>query len=505
LLTGKKLTSCSYFADIELYSYADFDAFERVYELEKNGIKYISADLPDGTSDIEFKIAFSFTSGDKAKKYLESTPKSYSQIRENAKQAWQHALSAIDVVGGEKEKRIFYSCLYNAQKKPVDISHENFLTSSETMYADIATMWDMYKTELPLMALLHPGKYRDFINGLLSIAEANEGRFPVCVLLERRLDRNDIQARSLAHSLIMTAYSYKIEGINYRKALELMIKDLERTDLKDMRNTHLLDIADASCFTAQLAGALGEIGIYERFIQKSKIWLDAFDIKSGMLRNGEDVPYYEGSYWNYSFRLSPYIKDRIDLCGEQKFGELLDFFFGFGRKKIKQFRKPTPGVVFNKYADNHPSFEGINNEPDFETPYNYTFINKHSRVCEIVRSAMNSCYDDTAAGLPGNDDSGALSSWYVFNAVGLFPMAGTDIFFIGSPVMEKATLHLEKDFTVLTHDNSKKNIYIKKVLLNGKELDRLYLFHSEIDAGGTLELFLTSQPSDNFENKGLIV
>lgn len=497
VLAGKKITVCSYFLDIELYAYADFTDFERIYEFEKNEIKYIAAELPDGTRDIEFKIAFSFTSGDKAKKYLENSPKNYSQMKANAQEVWKKALSAIDVEGGEKEKRIFYSCLYNAQKKPVDISHENFLTSSETMYTDIATMWDMYKTELPLMALLYPEKYRDFINGLLSIAEENEGRFPVCVLLERRLDRNDIQARSLAHSLIMTAYSYKIEGINYRKALELMIKDLERTDLKSMRNTHLLDIADASCFTAQLAGALGEIGIYEKFIQKSKIWLDAFDKKSGMLRNGDDVPYYEGTYWNYSFRLSPYIADRIALCGEQKFTELLDIFFGYSRKAIKQYRKPTPDHILGKYAESHPSFEGINNEPDFETPYNYIFINRHDRVCEIVRSAMNCCYDDTAAGLPGNDDSGALSSWYVFNAIGLFPMAGTDMFFIGSPVMNKATLHLKNDFTVSAHNNSKENIYVEKMLLNGKKLDRLYLFQSEIAAGGILELFMASQPSEN--------
>ena len=126
-------------------------------------------------------------------------------------------------------------------------------------------------------------------------------------------------------------------------------------------------------------------------------------------------------------------------------------------------------------------------------------------MCEIVRSAMSSCYDDTAAGLPGNDDSGALSSWYVFNAVGLFPMAGTDIFFIGSPVMDKATLHLKNDFTVIAHNNSKDNIYVEKALINGSGLDRLYLFHSEIAAGGTLELFMAAAPSDKLSGKGLII
>lgn len=504
-LDGKKMSTCSYYDEIELYAYADLSAFERVYKMEEDGVKYIAAELPEGANEIEFRMSFSFTSAQNAEKYLAESPQSYVEMRSKAQEIWQQALELIDARGGEKEKRIFYSCLYNAQKKPVDISHENFLTDSETMYTEIATMWDMYKTQLPLMALLHPERYRDFINGLLSIAEKEDGRFPVCILLERRLDRNAVQARSLAHSLIMTAYSYKIEGIDYARALGLMVRDLERTDLKDMRNTHLLDIADAACFTAKLAGALGELGIYDRLMQKSKIWLGAFDKASGMLRHGKDVPYYEGTYWNYSFRLSPYINERIGLCGEEKFAELLDYFFGYSREPVKQYRKPTPDHILGKYADKHPSFEGINNEPDFETPYNYALINRHGRVCEIVRSAMSSCYDDTAAGLPGNDDSGALTSWYVFNAIGLFPMAGTDIFFIGSPVMDKATLCLKNDFVVIAHNNSKDNIYVEKALFNGSGLERSYLFHSEIAAGGTLELFMTSEPCDNLSGKGLMI
>ncbi len=504
-LDGKKMSTCSYYDEIELYAYADLSAFERVYEAEDEGVKYIAAELPDGVNEIEFRMSFSFTSAQNAEKYLAESPQSYVEMRSKAQEIWQQALELIDARGGEKEKRIIYSCLYNAQKKPVDISHENFLTDSETMYTEIATMWDMYKTQLPLMALLHPERYRDFINGLLSIAEKEDGRFPVCILLERRLDRNAVQARSLAHSLIMTAYSYKIEGVDYARALGLMVRDLERTDLKDLRNTHLLDVADAACFTAKLAGALGELGIYDRLMQKSKIWLDAFDKASGMLRHGKDVPYYEGTYWNYSFRLSPYINERIGLCGEEKFAELLDSFFGYSREPVKQYRKPTPDHILGKYADKHPSFEGINNEPDFETPYNYALINRHGRVCEIVRSAMSSCYDDTAAGLPGNDDSGALTSWYVFNAIGLFPMAGTDIFFIGSPVMDKATLRLKNDFVVIAHNNSKDNIYVEKALFNGSGLERSYLFHSEIAAGGTLELFMTSEPCDNLSGKGLMI
>ena len=107
--------------------------------------------------------------------------------------------------------------------------------------------------------------------------------------------------------------------------------------------------------------------------------------------------------------------------------------------------------------------------------------------------------------MPGNDDSGALSSWYVFNAVGLFPMAGTDIFFVGSPAVDKATLHLKNDFTVIAQNNSKDNIYVERALLNGEEFERSYLYHSEIAAGGTLELFMTAVPTDKLSGKGLVL
>lgn len=492
-LEGKTLATRAQYAGIELFAYTRLDAFEKVYQTEIDSQPVVVARLPEGVREVELTVAFSFTAAANAERYYNNESQPFASAALDAANAWDTALNIVDCDGGEREKRLLYTCLYNAQKKPVDISHENFFNNADTMYTEIATMWDMYKTALPFLALFYPDRYRDLINGLLSLAEDQGGRFSVCVLLEKRLDRNAVQARSLAHNLIMTAYNYKIDGIDYRRALGLMVLDLERTDLKDTRNTHLLDLADACWFTASLAGALGELGIYERFTQRAKLWREAFDDKEGLLKHGEGYPYYEGTHWNYSFRLSPYIKDRIALCGTERFEALLDKFFGYTRTPVHQYRKPTPDHILAKYAETHPSFEGLNNEPDMETPYNYTFINRHDRVCEIVTSAMRACFDDNAGGLPGNDDSGALSSWYVFNAVGLFPMAGTDIFFIGSPRMPRSVLRLKNEFVVTVRGMSDEAIYVEKAVLNGKDLDRLHLFHSELVAGGELELTMTAR------------
>jgi len=104
-------------------------------------------------------------------------------------------------------------------------------------------------------------------------------------------------------------------------------------------------------------------------------------------------------------------------------------------------------------------------------------------------------FDLGRGGLPGNDDSGALTSWYVFNALGLFPMAGTDLFFIGSPKIDEAVLHLQRDFTVKVHNQKPGSIYVQKAVLNGRELPGMFLRHADLAAGGVLELTMCGRPA----------
>lgn len=492
-VSGLNAFSAAVFEFHELYACAEFDGFSKVAKVKKDGIEYISARLKEGGTEASFKISFSHTAADKAALYC-ADKTDFGGACESAANAWEESLSKIDVKADEKTQRLFYTCLYNAQKKPVDLSHENLITGTGPLYADIATFWDMYKTALPLMALLYPEKFAALINGLLGIAESEQGHFPVCVLLERKFDRCHMQARSLTHNLIMTARAYGIGGIDYKRALAHMVSDLERTDFTRSRNTHTLDLADAAYFTAKLAKELGEQAIYEKYAGRVASWKTAFDEETGLLKQGKDVDYYEGIFANYSFRLSPYIKQRIEMCGEDRFLEYLDRFFGYTRPPVKQYRRPTHDHILGKYAENRFSFEGLNNEPDMETPYNYIFAGRHDKLCEVVSSAMNCRYDSGESGLPGNDDSGALTSWYVFNAIGLFPMAGTDLFFIGSPKVDEAVLHLEHDFTVKTHNSGPGNIYVEKALLNGKKLDAMVITHMDLVQGGILELFMSPEP-----------
>jgi putative alpha-1,2-mannosidase len=141
-------------------------------------------------------------------------------------------------------------------------------------------------------------------------------------------------------------------------------------------------------------------------------------------------------------------------------------------------------------------FEGYNNEPDIETPYAYLYAGRADRTAEVVRAGMRTMFTTGRGGLPGNDDSGALSSCYVWNAVGLFPVAGQPRMLIGSPIVERACLQLGKrTFEVRTENNSDRNIYVESARLNGKRLDRTYLTMDEFTSGGSLTLTMSPHPN----------
>ncbi|MEM6279159.1 MAG: glycoside hydrolase domain-containing protein, partial [Verrucomicrobiota bacterium] len=240
------------------------------------------------------------------------------------------------------------------------------------------------------------------------------------------------------------------------------------------------DLAFANWCISQLAKRIGDQVIYDKSIPLSRYWVNAFDPDTGLL--SEDSDYYEGENWNYSFRFIHDMVGRIKLAGgEDRFVELLDLFFGF--------QDPEPGEVVHR-------FEGLNNEPDMESPYSYLFAGRHDRTAEVVRKVMRYQFTTGKGGLPGNDDSGGLSSWYVWSAIGVFPVTGLPIMLIGSPIFEKASLQLHGGhFTVTALNQATDHYYVQKAWLNGKPLDRCYLKLSEFSAEAELVLEMGPEPS----------
>jgi putative alpha-1,2-mannosidase len=223
-------------------------------------------------------------------------------------------------------------------------------------------------------------------------------------------------------------------------------------------------------------------------------WRNAFEAGTGLLR--ADSEYYEGTRWTYSFRPIPDMAARIAFAGgRERFTGLLDTFFGY-RDLADGSVDPEPDASSWQRLQRDDRFEGLNNESDIESPYAYLWVGRHDRTAEIVRAAMRSQFTNGPNGLPGNNDSGGLTSWYVWNALGLFPVSGRNLYLIGSPIVSEAAVPFRHGtLRVVADGNRDDAIYVREATLNDKPLDRAWLSISEVEQGGTLRLSMGTRPS----------
>ena len=168
------------------------------------------------------------------------------------------------------------------------------------------------------------------------------------------------------------------------------------------------------------------------------------------------------------------------LCGSKD-------VFGYGKAAVSQCDVPDRAGIIAERALHR--FDGANNEHDMESPYVYNYADRHDRTCEVVRSIMKYMFAEGTGGLPGNNDSGALSSWYVWNAMGLFPVSGQNTILIGSPIIENAVLNLSNGRT-LEISVSGDGINVQKAIFNGRELENFSLTVQELMTGGRLEMIM---------------
>ena len=452
---------------------------------------WFEAASPD--EPLEIRFGFSLHDKERPTEAIElNRHRSSTEIAAQASGIWESILSKIEIEGGSDTNReIFYSALYHATLKPGDFMDENpFSGEPGPFFFDLSTLWDLYKTQLPLLMTLWPELGADFVTFLKEVA-TREGTFPISYSMDNGPERFAKQATGLCHMILNDAHMRGIDG-DWDGVLSLLWK----TSLSGKGRggkfaefaknhvvqplSHTLDLAFANWCISQLAKRLGDQIIYDKSIPLADHWRNAFDEETGLL--SEDSDYYEGEYWNYSFRFLHDMVGRINLAGgEDRFVELLDLFFGF--------TEPDEGQTVH-------NFEGLNNEPDMESPYAYLFAGKHDRTAEIVRSVMRYQFTTGKGGLPGNDDSGGLSSWYVWSAIGLFPVTGMPIMLIGSPLFEKATLNLlGGPFTITALNQGPENYYVQRAWLNGKPLNRCYLKLTEFAAEAELTLEMGPEPN----------
>ncbi len=477
---------------------------------------------PKANRPVLMKIAISFVSIDQARRSLaaEIPAFDFSRVHAQALAAWNQALSTIDIYGETPEQaQTFYTALYHTMLMPTDRTGDNPLwQSAEPYYDDYYAIWDIFRTSGPLLTLIAPERQAAIVRALVDLYR-HEGWLPDA----RSGNYNGrTQGGSNAEFLLTDAYVKGLPGIDWKTALAAEIHDAEvspadhfkegRGGLPDWHKLGYVSIegsdrpgsvsmeyAADDFEIALLAKGLGDTADYEKYLARSANWKNLWDATfsaggfTGFIRPrhrdgawltpftamdhctwGGDT-FYEGNSWTYSFFVPQNVAGLIRaMGGPQTFVRRLDAFFA------------VPG----RYD--------VGNEPGFLTPYLYNWAGRPDKTDEHIRQIIAASYHAGPDGLPGNDDSGAMSSWYIFGQIGIFPNAGQPVYLIGSPAYPRTVLHLAggKDFIIEARNLSPANIYVTAASLDGKPLDRDWLRHSEIISGGRLVLTMSSAPGN---------
>ncbi|MFC0527673.1 glycoside hydrolase domain-containing protein [Phytohabitans kaempferiae] len=466
---------------------------------------------------VEVRLGFSLRGCEQARQNLERecwpAQPAFDGVRTATRARWADHIGRVRVEGGTPARRtVMATALYHSLIKPCFADDESPFWPTSGPYAfDICTMWDIYKTQLPLLAAIVPDRATDLLESLIRVCE-EEGNFPNGYRMARGADRFFRQASALAHTALADAHALGRSGVDWSWALVHMADDLRRLYGEDFFEqglvhpiSHTLDLAYAHHCTAQVARALNDHRLADDLERRARQWVNAFDPATGLLR---DSDFYEGGKWNYSFRLLHDMAARIALAGgDAEFVGMLDRFFGFGAAPVTQpGRRPSPAQMAAGYALDR--FEGLNNEPDMETPWAYHYAGRPDRTAQVVQAALTWQFGTGPGGLPGNDDSGALSSWYVWASLGLFPVAGQSLFLVNTPAFERAALRVgDGEFVIETSGHRETPIgadgidrdpparYVESATLDGKPLRASHLSAAVVHRGGRLHLRLGQRPT----------
>lgn len=487
---------------------------------------------------IRVKVGTSFTSIHQARKNREAEVPhwDFEQLRKTSKRAWEKELNKIQVSGGsEEEKEMFYTALYHTMMLPrvfsdTDGAYVGFGGSKKVYqaedfeyYADFS-MWDTYRAVHPLHTIINPERTADMIRSLLAKAEQG-GWLPIFPAWN---SYTSAMIGDHVISMIGDAWMKGIDGFDQELAYQVMRKNAfePNADLKSYRNgkgrralesylkyhyipledsvpdsfhqkeqvSRTLEYAYDDFVLSQVAKKLGKDEDYQALIKRAGNYRNVFDTTTGYVRgryaDGRWIEPFdpvaprasfitEGSPFQYSWYVPHDVDGLINLMGGQgKFIQKLDTFF-------------------------EKRYYWHGNEPGHQTVYLYAYAGAPWKTQMRVRDIIQEEYSAAPGGLSGNEDAGQMSAWLVFSMMGFYPVSpGIPCYVMGSPVFDQITIDVGegKDFIIRAQGNSPENRYIQAAMLNGEAMDRSYLWHKEIAAGG--ELLLKMGPEPNKEWAG---
>lgn len=437
------------------------------------------------------RVAYSTVSAEKARAAVHASTISFDEAAEVAYEIWNEHLAAFRLKTDDEDLKVkFYSNLYHSLIKPCDMKGETVLGVEGDTVTDFATFWDQYKTSLPLIFMCYPDMGKKMVAGIASISRTLE-KIP-CSFGLTDIFPCEEQAKMLGIYALCDAYHMGVDGATVALIEECLHRELAREDYESFlktghfeRYTHILDVTDACLCVAELTD---DAALKARLLTLAENWRNAYG-DDGLM--SEASPYYEGDRYTYSFRLQRNMMERIELAGgKEKFAARLDDFFGFGGESLSQITHLDADADIA--SCHYHRFQGFNNECDMETPYAYIYADRHDRLCEILHECVTRSFGTGREGLPGNNDSGGLSSLFVWNALGVFPVSGSGEFLIGAPQVDGAEILLSSGNTlrICTERPDPAMIYVDRVEWNGTPVEGFRITAREIMEGGVLRFYM---------------
>jgi predicted alpha-1,2-mannosidase len=479
---------------------------------------------------VTLKIGISFVSAEGAQVNLDKEIPSwdFEKTAHSARQTWDALLNRFSSKGGtDDQRKIFYTGVYHSFLSPNIFSDEDGQymgfdlkphslagTRQHAQYSNFSD-WDIYRNTVQLQALFFPQESSDMMQSLVNDAEQS-GQLP---RWEAANDVTYVMGGDSPTPVIASAYAFGARSFDAETALKYMVKAATETDHNRERPrlkqyltlgyvpsddrigaSMTLEYASDDFAIAQLAKALGHSDVSEKFLKQSQNWKNLLDPETGWIRpraadgtwlknfdaelslpkgnNSDQWGFEEGNTYQYTFMIPfDYPALFAAIGGEQKVTPRLDKFF----VKLRCWGQPC----YN-----------IENEPDFVAPYAYVFAGQPWKTQLVVTRIGKETFKAAPDGIPGNDDLGATSGVYVWNALGFYPVVpGVGGLAVGTPLFNRITLHLAEGRTLDIHKTGD-GIYVKQLTLNGTPYANTWLPLDKIHPGTTRIVFTTQPEPD---------
>ncbi len=515
---------------------SEIDTTAVVQDGKSIGTAYVARfnfDTADG-EEVVLCTALSGVSMEGAAKNLavEAPHNDFDRYVEETKESWNRELGKIEVGGicSLDDKVNFYTALYRTMIAPTvfsDVDGSYYGPDRKIHKADgwvnygTFSLWDTYRAAHPLLTYTEPVRTNDMIKSFLAFYDQN-GRLPVWnfwgsetdmmigyhavpVIVDAYLKGiGDFDAGKALKACVATANLDNYRGIGLYKKLGYIpynIKDEYNSENWSLSKT--LEYAFDDYCIAEMARKMGKTELAEEFYKRSQNYRNVFNPATGFMQPIDDKGIFirpfspddytahicESNGWQYLWSVPQDIRGLITLVGgKNRFAEKLDSMFTYipaGKEDLPIF---STGMI-GQYAHG--------NEPSHHVIYLYNKARQPWKTQKYVAQVMHNLYFNAPAGLCGNEDCGQMSAWYVFSAMGFYPVNPVSgEYEIGTPLFPEMRMHLDngKTFTVLAPAVNRENIYVQSVKLNGKPYDKSYITHQQIMDGATVEFEMGPEP-----------